>query len=259
MRFEPQIKHCAKSKTISPLLLKNHDNMRYYTTILAVIVSLTAFGQTEKTITVRGTSTSEINPEKIELSIVYRYSDNVKDNDKANAQETSLLRVLNEFEVSKESLIVDNLSAYGWGGFSKVGNNTISLTKTYRLKVANPSIIDNLLPKLVQTGADNVSIISLESSKLDSAKQVTMTQALDNARAKAQTIAKHMTVQIGNPLSIIEIFPNKTFQIGERGDYLNKMGINVRGSSTFQDTETETLNMRKIRISTTYEIQFEIK
>ena len=233
--------------------------MRPVITIIALGLALNTYAQTSKTITVRGTSTSEINPEKVELSIIYRYSDHVKDNDKAIMQETNLLKVLDQFEISKENLIIDNLTASGWGGISKVGNNIISLTKSYRLKINQPQIIDNLLPKLVQTGADNVSIISLESSKLDSAKQASMTQALDNAKSKAQTIAKHMNMQLGSANAISEIFPNKSFQMGERGEYLNKMGINIRGASSLQDIDMESLNMRKIKIITTYEIQFEVK
>ena len=202
---------------------------------------------------------NKINPEKIDLLIVYRYSDNLKDNQKTLQQETKLYEVLSLFEIQKKDLVLDNLTATGWGGLYKVENNSVSISKSYRLTISNLNIIDSLIYKLIKTGADNVTIVNLENSKLEEYKQVTINKALENAKLKAQTISSNLGVNLSNPVSVIEIFPTKTIQNNDSRQYYDKVGNTINGRSNFQDFDIETLNMRKIKIYSTFDVEYEIK
>ncbi len=127
-----------------------------------------------RTIRVRGAATQELEPEKAELLLTYRVSDNVKDAERAREQQTQLLAVLRNAGIAPEKLTVHNLTAYGSGGLSKVGNSTVALTKQYKLVVDKPALLDELIPKLVQSGADNVVVTNLESSKLPALRPTTL-------------------------------------------------------------------------------------
>jgi hypothetical protein len=94
--------------------------MKYFFTLILSTIYFVVICQTPKTIKVRGVSSIEINPEKIDLLIVYRYSDNLKDNQKTLQQEIKLYEVLSLFEIQKKDLVLDNLTATGWGGLYKV-------------------------------------------------------------------------------------------------------------------------------------------
>ena len=233
--------------------------MKYFFTLILSTIYFGVICQTPKTLKVRGVSSIEINPEKIDLLIVYRYSDNLKDNQKTLQQETKLYEVLSLFEIQKKDLVLDNLTATGWGGVYKVENNSVSISKSYRLTISNLNIIDSLIYKLIKTGADNVTIVNLENSKLEEYKQVAINKALENAKLKAQTISSNLGVNLSNPVSVIEIFPTKTIQNNDSRQYYDKVGNTINGRSNFQDFDIETLNMRKIKIYSTFDVEYEIK
>jgi hypothetical protein len=233
--------------------------MKYFFTLILSTIYFVVICQTPKTIKVRGVSSIEINPEKIDLLIVYRYSDNLKDNQKTLQQEIKLYEVLSLFEIQKKDLVLDNLTATGWGGLYKVENNSVTISKSYRLTISNLNIIDSLIYKLIKTGADNVTIVNLENSKLEEYKQVAINKALENAKLKAQTISSNLGVNLSNPISVIEIFPTKTIQNNDSRQYYDKVGNTINGRSNFQDFDIETLNMRKIKIYSTFDVEYEIK
>lgn len=232
---------------------------RIFALAFILISAISAYGQTTNKIVVRGTSVKEIEPEIVDLSIIYRYNDNVKDNGRIIEQDKMLKAVLPQFSIPMENLIVDNISASGWGGFSKVGNTNISLSKSYRLRYNSTSNIELLISKLIQTGADNVYVSNLESSKLDSVKRLTMLNALENAKIKATEIANKVGGSLGSAKLITEIFPSKTLQTDSRDEYYKLSTINIRGAGIYQDTDIQSINMRRIRVTTTYEVEFELK
>jgi hypothetical protein len=138
-------------------------------------------------------------------------------------------------------------------------NNSVTISKSYRLTISNLNIIDSLIYKLIKTGADNVTIVNLENSKLEEYKQVAINKALENAKLKAQTISSNLGVNLSNPISVIEIFPTKTIQNNDSRQYYDKVGNTINGRSNFQDFDIETLNMRKIKIYSTFDVEYEIK
>jgi hypothetical protein len=218
-------------------------------------------GQEKRTITVRGTAEKQIAPETIDLKLIYRYTEKVEDKERSRLQEGFLLKVLEEFKILKDNLVIDDISATsaGWNSSMKIENSKIYLKKSYRLKINKPSILIDLIPRLAQSGADNISVCNLEHSKLDSIKQVTMLTAIDDAKTKGIEIAKHIGFELGNPVKIEEIYPNKSLQ-GDRQDQFYKFNdYQSRYGGTFEDIDFQSVNIRKIRITKSYEITYEIK
>lgn len=146
-------------------------------------------------------------PEKAELLLTYHFSDNVKDADRAREQQKNLLAVLRDFAIAPEKLTVYNVSASSSGGVYKVANATVFLTKQYKLVVEKPFIMDELIPKLIQSGADRVEAISLISSKLADFRLQVISKALADARTKAQYVARQMGTSVGKVYSVTEIVP----------------------------------------------------
>lgn len=201
---------------------------------------------------VRGTAWQDLEPERAELLLTYRASDNVKDGERAKEQQARLAAVLREFNIAPDKLSVNNLSAYGWGGFSKVGNASVALTKEYRLVVDKPATIDELLPKLVQSGADNVMVSNLESSRLDAFRLETMSKALADARNKAQHLAQQTGAKLGKVLLLQEVSTNP-----ERENTTYKM----RSTNNLEESITEAGNapVSKIRVRVRLDVEYELQ
>ena len=218
------------------------------------------FGQGARTITVRGTSVKELDPESIILTITYKYRGRVGEIDAVKEQDKRLQETMEQFKIPKNNLLLDNEWATGDNGFASKFNTTMSISKSYRLTITNLEILDGLLLKLVEMGAENIAVATLESSKIDSIKKVALQLALENAREKARGIAAQMGVKLENPLIITEIFPDKTYQASEQDEYQNKGSrAEARANATLQYADVQVLNMRKIRVSSTCEIVYEIK
>ncbi|RTQ50293.1 DUF541 domain-containing protein [Hymenobacter gummosus] len=211
-----------------------------------------------RTVSVRGTATAEVEPERMELLITYRVADNVKDADKAKAQEQALLAALQSFGVPREKLVLDNLSAYGYGAFSKTFNSTVSLTKVYRLTLDKPAVLNDLIPRLVQTGADNVQVARLESAQLDARRQQVLAAALDNARQKAAVLARQLGLQLGAPLSVAEALPLRLPPADDapRGYYKLRGSLPVEPGA---DADGPVPNLRTIHLSSSVDAEFELK
>ena len=209
-----------------------------------------------RTILVRGTAERELDPEKLDLLLTYRFSDNVKESERTQSQEENLRQVLRQANIAADKLVLEDLSATGSGGFSKVGNATVALTKVYRLTLDNPQQLNTLVPQLVQTGADNLRFVNLQNSQLAAAKAELATQAVANARQKATLAVKAAGGQLGGAVAIVEVLPE--------GGYPESMLMEVRvDKSSYSRNkammEIATPNLRKIKLTATYDVAFEIK
>ncbi|GAB3834518.1 SIMPL domain-containing protein [Hymenobacter jeollabukensis] len=206
------------------------------------------------TVAVRGTAFQEVEPEWVELLVTYRVSDNVKDSDKAKEQEKALRNVLPSFNIAPEKLMLDNLTAYGYGGFSKMGNSTVALTRVYRLRLDKPAVLNELIPRLVQTGADNVQVARLENAQLEARRQEVLGKALDNARQKAALLARQLGQQLGAPLAVTEVTPFAGYRLEETG-YKRKEGY----QREIDAADAPVPNLRTIRVTSTVDAEFELK
>ncbi|GAB2849241.1 SIMPL domain-containing protein [Hymenobacter ruber] len=209
------------------------------------------------TILVRGTAEQELDPEKLDLLLTYRFSDNVKESGRNQEQEQALQLVLKQAGIAPEKLVLEDLNASGYGGFSKVNNATVALIKTYRLTLERPQLLNTLLPQLVQAGADNVRLVHLQNARLEAVRADLMTQAVTNARQKAAIAAKAAGQQLGAVLAIVEVVPGSPRPEWLQGRYkLMELGsVSSQGSAV----EDEKPNLRKINVKAIYDVVFEIK
>ena len=209
------------------------------------------------TVLVRGTAEQELDPEKLDLLITYRFSDNVKENGRAQEQEQALQQVLKQAGIATDKLVLEDLNASGYGGFSKVNNTNILLFKTYRLQLERPALLNTLLPQLVQTGADNVRLTHLQNARLEAVKAELIAQAVANARQKAGVAAKASGQQLGAVLGLVEVLPGSARPEGLQARY---KVMELGSSSSLPSPEVEERpNLRKIKVQAVYDVVFEIK
>ena len=212
------------------------------------------------TILVRGMAEQELEPEKLDLLLTYRFSDNVKENGHTQEQEQGLQAVLKQAGIAPEKLVLEDLSASGYGGFSKTGNANIALTKVYRLTLENPKLLNELIPKLVQTGADNLRVVNLQSTRLEAARLDVAGRASANAHQKALAVAKQAGGQLGGVVAAAEVLPYSEGE-GQLAAY-RSMGFDKKikaNASAESGDEISTPNLRKIKVQATYDVVFEVK
>ncbi|GAA4026069.1 hypothetical protein GCM10022409_07600 [Hymenobacter glaciei] len=214
------------------------------------------------TILVRGAAEQELEPEKLDLLLTYRFSDNVKESGRTLEQEQGLQQVLKQAGIAPEKLVLEDLSASGYGGFSKTGNTSVALTKVYRLSLDNPKILNDLIPKLVQTGADNLRVTNLENTRLEAVKVEVAGRAAANARQKAQSAVKLAGGQLVGVVAMVEILsddsgtdPLANFRLG----YDKKKTLGSRSDMQGETASIFTPNLRKIKVQAVYDVVFEIK
>lgn len=213
------------------------------------------------TILVRGTAERELDPEKLDLLLTYRFSDNVKENERTQNQEENLRQVLKNANIPADKLVLEELSATGYGGLSKVGNANVALTKVYRLTLDNPQQINTLVPQLVQTGADNLRFVNLQTTKLLAAKAELATQAATDARQKATLAVKGAGGQLGGVLTMIEVLPEAAYSEALLREYQQQLGYYYKSipARAANATEIATPSLRKIKVQAVYDVVFEIR
>jgi uncharacterized protein YggE len=213
------------------------------------------------TILVRGTADKELEPEKLDLLLTYRFSDNVKESGRTQEQEKALGEVLRQAGIPAEKLVLEDLNASGYGGFSKVGNANVALTKVYRLTLEPPQLLDKLVPQLVQTGADNLRFVNLRNSQLAATKTELTGQAVADARQKAMVAAKASGSQLGSVLMMTEVLPAALGAQNAMRAYQARLSSNAYYDQARQESEAENLipSLRKIKVQIVYDIVYEIK
>lgn len=209
------------------------------------------------TMLVRGTAEQELEPEKLDLLIMYRFSDNVKENARSREQEQALQQVLKQAGIAPDKLVLEDLNASGYGGFSKTANTSVMLFKTCRLTLERPALLNTLLPQLMQSGADNVRLVHLQNARLEAVKADLITQAVANARQKAIIAAKASGQQLGVVLGLVEVLPGSPRLEGLQTRY-KMMELGSSSGPPSADAEDKA-TLRKINVKAVYDIVFELK
>jgi hypothetical protein len=227
--------------------------------LIRSVVAQPTTGAVPHTILVRGTAEQELSPEKLDLLLTYRFSDNVKDNERTQNQEENLRKVLSQASISPDKLVLDDLAANGYGGLSKTANTSVSLTKVYRLTLDNPQQLNTLVPQLVQTGADNLRVVNLRSSKLAAAKAEVTAQAVADARQKATVATRAAGGQVGGVVTMVEVLPEVNTADKLREFHVRGNSMNQAYQTATQPMEIETPTLRKIKVIAVYDVMFDIK
>ncbi|UYZ63130.1 SIMPL domain-containing protein [Hymenobacter weizhouensis] len=208
----------------------------------------------------RGSATRELAPETAELLLTYRAQDQVRNADRAREQQDRLLAVLNEYRIEPARLVVYNLMASG-SGWSKTTNSTVYLTTQYKLTLDKPAIINELLPKLVQTGADEVVVSNLLSSRLAAFRLEVASLALADARTKAQHIVQQAGLKLAGIRTIAEVLPAGPAAplIPERSRYrMLTFGSAASVGADAADV-VNPVNPRAIRVQVAFDVEYEVQ
>lgn len=211
------------------------------------------------TILVRGVAERELDPEKVDMLLTYRFSDNVKESERTQNQEENLRQVLTKAGIAPDKLVLEELSATGYGGASKVGNANVALTKVYRLTLDNPQQLNTLVPQLVQTGADNLRFVNVQNSRLAATKAELATQAAADARQKASLAVKAAGGQLGNVVTMVEILPEAEYSELLLRAYQEQLGGYYKERNRPAAAEAATPSLRKIKVQVFYDVVFEIR
>ncbi|RZK61840.1 MAG: DUF541 domain-containing protein, partial [Hymenobacter sp.] len=214
-----------------------------------------------RTVLVRGTAEQELDPEKLDLLLTYRFSDNVKDSERTQSQEEGLRHVVQKAGIAPDKLVLDDLAATGYGGLSKTTNASVALTKVYRLTLDQPQQLNTLVPQLVQTGADNLRVVNLRTSRLAATKIEVAAQAAADARQKATAVVKAAGGQLGGVVAVTELLPESDAQTQYRParEKMQVEGYAAHQSRAREPLEIETPTLRKIKVVAAYDVVFEVK
>ncbi len=227
--------------------------------ILSFIPLLT-FGQnsTQRFISVRGESEINIVPDKIELTITFSETENVKKENELQQKEAELIKLLKSFSIDLKKLTIDNFAANRYGYYSS-SSSKVKMSKVFKLQLDNIAIVDSLIIKLFQTGANNVAVTNLQSDKLEETKLEATKIALDKATKKAEIMASHLNCSIGQILEISEFRPQIQTMMDKGEYFLQSKTVTAYGVNRVYDNEGEDIGIRKIRVIYIVDVKYEIK
>lgn len=178
--------------------------------IILVLIPWSLFSQELNygTVEVFGKSTRSISPDEIELSIIFMETENVKKENELEIKEKKLTNLISSYKIPSEDLVVNKITASRSGYYYKSSSNKVRLTKSYQLRIENVGIVDELIIKLFEIGADRVAISDLISEKMEQVKTEAIKEALDDATNKARLMTQHTGADLGTVISIKELVPS---------------------------------------------------
>jgi hypothetical protein len=223
------------------------------------ILPLLTFGQTngQRFISVRGESEIDLAPDRIELTITFSETENIRKENELKLKEADLINLIKNFSIDLKNLSIDNFAANRYGYYNS-SSNKVRMSKVFKLQLDKIEIFDSLMIKLFEIGAVNVAVTNLHSNRLEEMKIEATKIALDKAKKKAQTMAEHSGCSIGQILEIIEYSPQMEGM--DKSDNLRySKTISAYGVNRSVDNEGEDVGVRKIRIRYMVDVKYELK
>ncbi len=233
--------------------------MKHLILILSII-PLLSYGQnpTQRFISVRGESEINIVPDRIELAITFSETENVKKESELQQKEAELIKLLKSFSIDLKKLTIDNFAANRYGYYNS-SSKKVRMSKVFKLQLDDIAIVDSLVIKLFQIGANNVAITNLQSDKLEETKLEATKIALDKATKKAEIMAAHLNCSIGQILEISEFRP-QVQTMTDKGEYSFQFkAANAYGVNRVYEDEGEDIGIRKIRVVYVVDVKYELK
>jgi|GEM_PF-2870702 len=224
------------------------------------LLPLLAFGQANKDrfILIRGESEINIVPDRIELTITFSEMENIKKENELQKKEAELIKLLTSFSIDLKKLTIDNFAANRYG-YYKSSSNKVRMSKIFKLQLENIEIVDSLIIKLFETGANNVAVTNLQSDKLEETKLEATKIALDKATKKAEIMASHLNCSIGQILEISEFRPQIQAINENDAFYMRSKTVSAYGVNRIYNSEGENIGIRKIRVRYVVDVKYELK
>lgn len=201
-------------------------------------------------IEVNGTAKMEIVPDMIYIRILINEKD-LKNKVSIDVQEKAMLEKLSGIgiDVKKDLSMLDLDSNFRNRKFL---SNDVLLSKNYLLLVHNGSTASKVYTELEKIDISNISIASLDHSKMTDYKKEVRSNALKAAKEKADYLAKAVGQTIGKALYIEE----------QNQNYIQPMYANtMMRKASFEDGSNyeSEIDFNKLKIESTILARFELK
>lgn len=202
---------------------------------------------------VRGEATTEVEPDRIDLTIEFTETENIKKDKELKEIEIELTKLLKTFAIDPSKLTIDRFAAKR-NSYYKSSSNKIKMSKTFKLQIDDFTLVDSLLFKLFEIGANSVFVTNLHSDRIDEYKNDVIKDALDIARARAELMANHINASIGKVLQIKE--HNYNYQATDNYDMLMDKNL-VYSIGAYGGTD-ELIGIKKIKLKYVVDVTYEI-
>lgn len=233
--------------------------MKHLIFLLNLIPILT-YGQTEtqRFISVRGESEINIVPDRIELTITYSETENIKKDNELRHKETELIKLLRSFSIDLEKLTIDNFAGNRYG-YYKSYSNKVRFSKVFKLQLDDIEVVDSLILKIFETGANNVAVTNLQSDKLEQTYLEATKLALDKATQKAEIMVSHLNCSIGKVIEVSEYKPKFHTSNEDEAFYLRSKSSTGFGIDRMISSEGENIGIRNIQVRYIVDVKYEIQ
>lgn len=161
-----------------------------------------------KTITVKGTGSINIKPDTVVIStgVDSGHPDigvALEDNNKIMSK---IFKGLNELGINKDQIKTSNYHVYLYKPYNKESNEIeeYRVSNTIVINIKDLEIVDTVLDKLINLGANKIDGIRFTSQDREGYKKELMTEAVKDARSKAEFLAELENMKIVEVVSIIE-------------------------------------------------------
>lgn len=225
---------------------------------LITLFSATAFAQQvdlRRKISTSGTAETEVTPDIIYISISlreYLKDGNSKKKIEITALENQLYNAVLKAGISKENLMINNLSGYNYT-WEKKKNPDYLASKQYRLKVSDLNKWNEIIAAVDPKGVQYTNIDGYEYSKIESLKKELKIKALLAAKAKATYMVEALGDKLGGVLDIQDAGD----AVAQPPIYRNYM---MKTEAVAMDSvPAPELDFKKIKLSFTVNTVFEIK
>lgn len=201
----------------------------------------------------KATYTTEVNPDKITLSITLSES-NTKGKVSVEELEQRMEKVLTENKVDiKKQLTLTDLSSNFKDYFLK--KTDVQKTKNYELEVYDTASAGKILKGLESQDISNVQLLKTEYTKLEELKIELKGKAILKAKKQAEKMVENLNQNLGPALFISDLETNISGFLKGRASGVNVRGLNSLYSEADLDME---IDFDKIRVDATVIVYFEL-
>ncbi|MCK4664812.1 MAG: SIMPL domain-containing protein [Bacteroidales bacterium] len=215
--------------------------------------------QNDRFIEINGIAEKEIEPDKVELSIIFIETENVKKDYELKKKEKDLISLLKTMKIDLNNLRTDILTGHRHGYYYKSSSNKYRLSKGYKLIIDRPQVLDTLIIKLFEIGSNNVLITQLKNDSIDYHQNSLRLAAMDNANKKASQIVEHIDQKLGKVLQVKEIYPSTEYRIFNSGDDIFfKSVLGRHGTMEMAASNQYMPNLKKIKLIYIVKVKYEL-
>ena len=201
-------------------------------------------------IEVSGTAETEVTPDIIYFSISLKEYMDGRNRVDINTLENQLVKAVADAGISKEDLMINNIS--GYTTYQKKKDPNFLASKQYRIKFHDLNSINQILSAIDPKSIQSTYIESYDYSKIDDLKKELKLKALVAAKDKAIYLLNGIGEKLGGAIEITEVDDNSYAPV-RNVMYSMAKAANVGDAQPEQD-----IDFKKIKLSFRINAVFEI-